>query len=120
MSTRMDFVARLPWVTRLEVTQDCDGYRWAHMPGKALRDPAVMATYKCRNRARWRFRGLAPSQRNPFPAQGGTYCWPHLWSLGLQRNMAEEARTRRGLAKMVSTDEWNALPSVSSGRLARS
>lgn len=120
MSTRTDFVARLPWVTRLEQTQDCGGYRWAHMPGKALRDPAVMAKYKCRNRARWRFRALPESPRNPLPAQDGTYCWSHLWSLGLQHGMAEEARTKRKLATMVSVDAWNALIPASAGRLARS
>jgi hypothetical protein len=120
MTTRMDYVARLPWVTRLAATQDCDGYRWAHMPGKALRDPAVMATYKCRARARWRFRALPESRRNPYPADDGTYCWSHLWSLGLQRSMAEQERTKRGLAKVVSVDEWNGLRSVPAGRLAES
>jgi hypothetical protein len=120
MTTRTDYVARLPWVTRLEQTQDCDGYRYAHMPLKAVGDPEIRATYKCRARARWRFRALASSRRNPAAAQSGTYCWSHLWSLGLQHGMAEHARTQRGLAKIVGVDEWNALRSVSSGRLARS
>lgn len=120
MSTRMDFVARLPWVARLDATRDCDGYRWAHMPGKALRDPALKATYKCRNRARWRFQALPGSRRNPMPARDGTYCWSHLWSLGLQHGIPEQERTKRGLAKMLTADEWNGLRSVSSGRLAES
>jgi hypothetical protein len=117
MSTRTDLVARLSWVTRLEQTRDCDGYRWAHMPHKALRDPEIMARYKCRARARWRFRA---DKRADLPAHDGTYCWSHLWSLGLQHNMAEEARTNRGLAKLVSVDDWNAMMTASSGRLARS
>jgi hypothetical protein len=120
MTTRMDYVARLPWVTRLERTQDCDGYRWGHMPDKALRDPEIRAKYKCRNRARWRFRAMKPSSRNPFPASDGTYCWPHLWSLGLQHSEAEDARTKRGLAKIVTVSEWNALLTASAARLARS
>lgn len=117
MSKRMDFVARLPWVTRLEQTQDCDGYRWAHMPHKALRDPVIMAKYKCRARARWQFRA---DKRAEIPAQDGTYCWAHLWALGLQYSDAEQARTNRGLAKLVSTDEWDALVITSPGRLAKS
>lgn len=119
MNTRMDYVARLPWVTRLEQTRDCDGYRYNHMPGKALRDPEIMAGYKCRNRARWRFRALAPSRRNPFPAKDGTYCWPHLWSLGLQHSTAEDERTKRGLAKIISVSEWNTLLITSLERIAR-
>lgn len=120
MSTRTDFVARLPWVTRLDATRDCDGYRWAHMPGKALRDPEIMAKYKCRNRARWKFRALPESRRNPLPAQDGTYCWPHLWSLGLQHGMAEHERTKRGLAKLVSVSEWNVLRAAPAGSPAGS
>jgi hypothetical protein len=87
------------------------------MPHKALRDPAVKAKYKCRARARWQFRA---DKRAELPASDGTYCWSHLWSLGLQHSMAEQARTKRGLAKIVSLDEWNALLSASSGRVARS
>jgi hypothetical protein len=119
MTTRADYVARLPWVTRLEQTQDCDGYRWGHMPGKALRDPEIKAQYKCRNRARWRFRAMKPSSWNPVPASDGTYCWPHLWSLGLQYGMAEDARTKRGLAEIVTVSEWNSLLAGSPGKVAQ-
>ena len=117
MSARTDLVARLPWVTRLERTQPCDGYRWSSMSWKARCDPELMAKYKCKVPARWRFRAL---KRNPLPARDGTYCWSHLWAMGLQHDMAEQARTQRGLAKMVSVDEWDALLSASSGRVARS
>jgi len=120
MSAHTEYVARLPWVTRLEQTQDCDGYRYAHMPLKAVGDPAARAKYKCRARARWQFRALAPSRRNPAPAQSGTYCWSHLWSLGLQHGMTEHVRTQRGLARIASLDEWNATIAGSPGRLARS
>lgn len=117
MSARTDLVARLPWVTRLDQRQACDGYRWSSMSFRARRDPELMAKYKCKVPARWKFRAL---KRNPMPAQDGTYCWSHLWAEGLQHDMAEEDRTRRGLARMVSVDEWNALITSSPGRLARS
>ena len=105
MSARTDLVARLPWVTRLKQTQDCDGYRWSSMSWKARCTPELMATYKCKVPARWKFRAL---KRNPMPATDGTYCWSHLWAMGLQHDMAEQERTFRGLAKMASVDEWNA------------
>jgi hypothetical protein len=100
MSERTDLIARLPWVTRLESTQDCDGYRYSAMSFKAFRDPVLREKYKCKAPARWRFRAL--KQRDPrlAQAQDGTYCWRHLFSLGLQHDMAEEARTTRGLEKL--------------------
>ena len=70
MSARTDLVARLPWVTRLKQTQDCDGYRWSH-----------------------------------------------LWAMGLQHDMAEQERTFRGLARLVTVDEWNAMIRTSPVRL---
>jgi hypothetical protein len=99
MSERTDLIARLPWVTRLERTQPCDGYRYTHMPGKALygNDPELLAKYKCKAPARWRFRAL---KRGPIPAHDGTYCWRHLFALGLQHDLAEEARTSRKLAQL--------------------
>ena len=113
----MDLISRLPWVTRLERTTDCDGYRWSRMPLKALGDTFLMSKYKCRASARWQFRA---DRRAQVPASDGTYCWAHLWSLGLQYSPAEEERTRRGLAKLVSTAEWNAMLAGSAARLARS
>jgi hypothetical protein len=101
MSARTELVARLPWVTRLEQTTDCDGYRYAHMPFKAFRDPEIMAKYKCKVRARWQFRAL---KRGATPARDGTYCWSHLWALGLYHGLDEEARTRRGLDKLKRND----------------
>lgn len=97
MSERTELIARLPWVTRLDRTQDCDGYRYSSMSFKALRDPVLKAKYKCRVPARWRFRAL---RRNPMPARDGVYCWSHLWSRGLQHDMAEYARTMRELAEL--------------------
>jgi hypothetical protein len=85
--------AQLPWVTRLDRTQDCDGYRWAHMPLRALGNPELLAWYKCRNRARWQFRELGAL---PVPARGGTYCWAHLMAQ-LLANPAEEERVARAL-----------------------
>lgn len=117
MSTRTDLVARLPWVTRLEVTQDCDGYRYAHMPLKAIRDPEVRARYKCKSRARWQFRAL---KRGVTPARDGTYCWSHLHALGLWHGLDEEARTKRGLAKLREAAGPDAVLIASSERTAKS
>jgi hypothetical protein len=84
--------ARLPWVTRLDQTQACNGYRWSHMPGKALRNPELMAAYQCRCRARWQFAAL---REVPYPATDGTYCWSHLL-VQLDR-MHETSRTEHEL-----------------------
>jgi hypothetical protein len=98
VSELADLVARLPWVTRLGQAQPCDGYRWNHMRGKALRDPAIMTEYKCRNRARWQFRPLPGSW-----LREGAYCWPHLQTQ--LHSMSEEARTRSGLAALRQETE---------------
>lgn len=107
MSVITDRIALLPWVTRLAETVPCQAYRYAHMPGKALwdskgqaADPALKKKYRCRNRARWQFRGL-PDQL--FPARDGTYCWSHL--LVQLYSMAEEDRTRRGLARIREQEQ---------------
>ena len=93
MSATTDLVARLPYVTRLDATQDCDGYRWSHMPLKALADMDIMA--------RWQFRALP----QPDQAANGTYCWHHLFSLGLWSNPAEEDRYRKALARLRAEQE---------------
>jgi hypothetical protein len=117
MSAVTDLVARLPWVTRLNQSRDCDGYRWSRMSFKARRNPELMARYKCKASARWQFRA---DRRAQVRADDGTYCWRHLWSLGLQFSPAEQARTNRGLAKLVSAAEWNAMLAASPGKAAGS
>jgi hypothetical protein len=87
--------ARLPWVTRLERTRACDGYRWTHMPLKALRDPDVLERYRCRGRARWVFTALKVRH----PATDGTYCWSHLLTQ-LTQYPDEEARLDAALTRM--------------------
>lgn len=97
MSAYVILVAALPWVTRLEVAVlACDGYRWSHMPGKALRDPELMETYRCRNWARWQFTALPPDSPVALTAQDGLYCWSHLL-VQLRSSPAEEERTAQGL-----------------------
>jgi len=96
MSKATDRVARLSWVTRLEKTQPCDGYRYSHMPLYARGNQEVMDRYKCKNRARWKFRSLKRSW-----AKDGIYCWSHLISCGLRGDMLEDARTDKGLKKVV-------------------
>lgn len=54
-----------PGVTRLDETQPCSGYRWSHMPFKALRDAELYDTYKCKKRGRWEYGGKV-------------WCWQHL------------------------------------------
>jgi hypothetical protein len=103
MSALTDRVAALPWMTRLDTTQDCDGYRWSHMPLKAVGDRWLMEKYKCRARARWRFTALLDVTGTgggyDLDARDGTYCWAHLWTQ-LRHNPAEGDRTRRGLRKI--------------------
>jgi hypothetical protein len=107
VSAATDRVARLPWVTRLEKTQSCDGYRWSHMPLKALYKmgdkppvPGLKEKYRCKNRARWKFRALRNSS-----AKSGVYCWSHLISCGLRGDMAEDARTTKALEEMVIDEQ---------------
>jgi len=95
MGTTADLYARLPWVTRLDETQPCDGVRYGHMPFKALGDPALFATYKCKNRARWGFTAL---RGTGLDAEDGVYCWQHL--ICATRTLAEQDRTRQELARL--------------------
>jgi hypothetical protein len=96
MSRRTDLIAQLPWVTRLDATQPCDGMRWSHMPGKALRDQALYDTYRCKLRARWQFTALS---RTGMDAGDGVFCWPHLL-VQLRANPAEEERAARELGRL--------------------
>ena len=119
MSELAGLVARLPYVTRLDETQACDGYRWSSMSRKALADSFLMSRYKCKARARWQFRALRLSVRSPYPAADGVYCWHHLFSCGLQHDDAEDRRYRRALARLKAADEWNAQLAGAAARLAR-
>ena len=105
MSRAAERVARLPWVTRLEKTQPCDGYRYSHMPGYARGNQAVMDRYKCKNHARWKFRSLKKSS-----AKDGVYCWPHLISCGLRGDMLEDSRTDKALERMVIQEQLSTCP----------
>lgn len=112
MSAFSDRVGRLPWVTRLPETVPCDTYRYGHMPGKALwgskgqaATPELKEKYRCRNRARWQYRGL-PDPAFP-PHDDGTFCWPHLMSR-LYATPAEEARMKRELRRLREQEEREA------------
>jgi len=106
MTPRMQLVARLPWVTRLDEAHPCDGYRWSHMPLKAIYgrrgqppDPAELEKYRCRKSAWWKFEAIFPSTREA-QAPDGIYCWQHLFSLGLRANMAEDARFQKAARRL--------------------
>ncbi len=101
MSTATDLAARLPWVTRLDETRDCDGYRWSHLPLAALSSSLAIEKYRCRNRARWQFTALREEDRYAFAAWDGTYCWAHLWTQ-LQASPAEEDRLRQWLGQQTA------------------
>jgi hypothetical protein len=104
MSALTDRIARLPYVTRLDATQECDGYRYSAMSFKARRDPVLRATYRCKAPARWRFRALRARRPDLPPASDGTYCWHHLFSLGLYHDMAEEERYLRAMSASRPTE----------------
>jgi hypothetical protein len=96
MSRRTDLIAQLPWVTRLDATQACDGVRWSHMTGKAMRDPELFSRYRCKMRARWQFTGL---RGTGLDAEDGVFCWQHLL-VQLRSNPAEDARARAELGRL--------------------
>ena len=96
MSRRTELIAQLPWVTRLDETRDCDGMRWSHMPGKALRNPAVFDRYRCKARARWQF---TPLRGAGLITESGVFCWQHLL-VHLRSSPAEEDRARRELGRL--------------------
>jgi hypothetical protein len=108
MSALTDLVARLPWVTRLEKTRACDGFRWGHMPLAALDSSQTMEKFRCRARARWQFTGIhheGRSRRVVFmDAPDGTYCWQHLCVM-LRHNPDEDDRTIRELRRLRKDDE---------------
>lgn len=99
MSPLTDLVAQLPWVTRLDETQDCISYRWGHMPLKALGDSFLMSRYKCRARARWRFEPLPDPFLPGLAPEPGIYCWAHLHTQ-FHRNLAEESRYEEEIARL--------------------
>jgi hypothetical protein len=103
MSEMTELIARLPWVTRLDETDVCDGFM-SHTPLKAVfpmgnRLPAGLDGYRCKKTARWQFTALPDSG-----ARDGTYCWPHLLSRGLHADLTETWRTQRGLDKLRAFD----------------
>lgn len=96
--------ARLPWVTRLKKGQQCTGFM-GHTTFKAMsvlrvkdenlspEDLAYKKKFQCKNSARWRYKGLGPSKRDPWRTdESGVYCWSHLYSRGLWGSMEEEDR----------------------------
>lgn len=95
MSRRTDLIAQLPWVTRLEVTQPCDGVRWSHMTGKAMRNPELFDRYRCKMRARWQFTAL---HSTGLDAGDGVFCWQHLL-VQLRSSPAETERAERELGR---------------------
>jgi hypothetical protein len=66
--------------------------------------PGLKDKYKCKNRARWKFRALKNSN-----AKSGVYCWSHLFSCGLYGDMAEYERTSKALEKMVIAETFDRL-----------
>ena len=101
MSEMTELVARLPWVTRLGEATLCDGFM-SHTPLKAVyrmgnRPP--VGGHHCKNPALWCYQ--APPESG---AQDGTYCWPHLLSRCLYRDLKETARTSQELDKLQAAD----------------
>lgn len=70
---RAELLARIPWVTRLARSRQCDGKQG-----------------KCKLPAYWKFRALKRSW-----AASGTYCRIHLIHNGLYGDMWEDQRIQR-------------------------
>jgi hypothetical protein len=87
-------LAACPWITRLDETCQCDGYRLSRMPMRDRRNPQRREKWRCKAPARWKFRPMArrAMRMSELRARRGTYCWQHLWSLGIQGNMDEDDR----------------------------
>lgn len=103
MSTLPALMTRLPWITRLDEPQDCQAYKWTHMPQKALLDLDLMAKYKCRNKARWKLAALEGAPLG-LDARSGIYCWCHLW-VQIDGHAAEKGRTWGALRKLQREQE---------------
>lgn len=101
MSEMTELMARLPWVTRLDEAVPCEGFM-SHTPLKAVyrmgnRPP--VGGWHCKKTAQWQFTAQPESG-----ARDGTYCWPHLLSRGLYRDMMETTRTSQALDKLRAAD----------------
>jgi hypothetical protein len=75
MSKMTELTARMPWVDRLVLPVDCEGFM-SHTPLKAVykmgnKPPIGRDKYRCKAKAYWRLK-LRKSARD--------LCWQHLWS----------------------------------------
>lgn len=101
MSTLPALMTRLPWITRLDEPQDCQAYKWTHMPRYVLADLTLMNRYKCRNKGRWQLAALEGTGRD---ARSGIYCWRHLRAQ-IDGHTAEKGRTWSALRKLQREQE---------------
>ena len=98
MKDRHDFVAGLPWVTRLKKPQErCDGIKWGTValrdlyPYRGLPARGIQERSRCKMKGWWRFRALRQRGYWAMPATSGTYCWNHLM---VQMNQSDAEITR--------------------------
>lgn len=81
-SWRIELIARLPWIERLDAAQVCDQYRWSAMSRKAAHNPELKEKYRCRVSGLWKFTGLEPDDpKDPdwmLVGKSGIYCYAHL------------------------------------------
>lgn len=86
---RQAFIESLPYVKRLELYVQCDGYRPMSM--KARRDPVMKEWYRCKQHAYWKFTAL----KNSRYSKSGIYCMSHLFVNGIGCGEDEEARLNK-------------------------
>ncbi|MGA2412739.1 MAG: hypothetical protein ABSG46_20445 [Candidatus Binataceae bacterium] len=73
-----ELTARMPWVERLQLPVDCQGFM-SHTPLKAIyrmanNPPVGLDAYRCKKHAYWKFTSVS-NRRGP-----RILCWAHLWS----------------------------------------
>lgn len=88
---RIELLARLPWITRLDDPPRCEQYRWSAMSVRSAvaiksgGDPAVEARYRCKRLGYWRFEGVTTKVNDTLEVgfevgKSGIYCYAHLIS----------------------------------------
>jgi len=85
---RRAFLEYLPYIKRLEIYVQCDGYR--PMSRKSKLDSVQREHYRCKKPAYWKFTALKNSY-----GESGIYCMDHLMSRGLITSYDEQARTNK-------------------------
>lgn len=114
MSVWSEHLLGMPGVSRIRGERPrCDGLRWKEIPLKALyqwgpRDnpqpPTGTEKYRCRNKARYRYKACKARGDWDWPAKDGNYCYHHLVN-EITSHYADRMRLERYLDKHPLPEE---------------